>query len=89
MTSKSEVINHGVESVGKRLKDGDGNFEPQIQQIAIDRLAVPISHPRKSPGDLESLQQSISRDGFETRHAATGSVLKFRRGHNFGHNCRF
>ena len=65
MTIYNEAIHHGVESESKGPNSNDGNFEPQIQQISIDRLAVPISHPRKSPGDLESLQQSIRRDGLQ------------------------
>jgi ParB family chromosome partitioning protein len=65
MTIKNEVINQAVKSDGSGLKSKDGNFESHIQLISIDRLAVPISHPRKHPGDLESLKHSIRRDGLQ------------------------
>ena len=65
MTYNNDVINHAVKSDAKGLKSEDGSFEPKIQQISIEKLAVPISHPRKTAGDLESLQHSIRKDGLQ------------------------
>ena len=35
----------------------------QIIEVSIDKLSVPLSHPRRNPGNLDNLQQSIRKIG--------------------------
>jgi len=39
------------------------NTNPQIINVPMDKLAVPISHPRRNSGDTETLQKSIRKNG--------------------------
>jgi modification methylase len=39
------------------------NTNPQIVEIPLELLAVPLSHPRRDNNGLESLKDSIKRDG--------------------------
>ena len=39
------------------------NTNPQIIDVPMDKLAVPVSHPRRNSGDLETLQKSIRKNG--------------------------
>jgi len=35
----------------------------QIIEVSIDKLSVPLSHPRRNSGNLDNLQQSIRKNG--------------------------
>ena len=39
------------------------NTIPQIIDVPMEKLAVPVSHPRRNRGDLETLQKSIRKNG--------------------------
>ncbi|MBC2736541.1 MAG: ParB/RepB/Spo0J family partition protein [Desulfobacteraceae bacterium] len=39
------------------------NNNPQVIDIPMENLSVPLSHPRRSQGDQESLQKSIRKNG--------------------------
>ena len=39
------------------------NTNPQIIDVPMDKLAVPVSHPRKSTGNMDSLKKSIECNG--------------------------
>jgi ParB/RepB/Spo0J family partition protein len=39
------------------------NNNPQIVELSIEQLTVPMSHPRRNSGDMETLQNSIRKNG--------------------------
>ncbi|WP_457570928.1 DNA methyltransferase [Desulfovulcanus sp.] len=39
------------------------NNRPEIIEISLENLSVPLSHPRRNKGDMESLQRSIRKNG--------------------------
>jgi ParB/RepB/Spo0J family partition protein len=39
------------------------NNNPQIVELSIEQLTVPMSHPRRNSGDMENLQNSIRKNG--------------------------
>jgi len=45
------------------IKDANYYSDTQIIEVSIDKLSVPLSHPRRNEGNLDTLQKSIRRDG--------------------------
>lgn len=44
-----------------------------IEEIPIEKIAVPITHPRRDPGDMKSLEESIRKRGLQEPITVTRS----------------
>jgi ParB/RepB/Spo0J family partition protein len=57
---KEDVMN---EAKSIQITTEAPNTNPQIINVPMEMLSVPVSHPRRNSGDMETLQKSISQNG--------------------------
>jgi ParB/RepB/Spo0J family partition protein len=60
---KAQTTDKSQEMKTQTTNQTKGLYESQVQTLPIEKLAVPVSHPRKFLGSVDSLQKNIRKIG--------------------------